>query len=357
MSELQSFQEPERKNEGWWLRLAAPPGAGQYDHATNRQRREHLRHAKLTAYLAPFVFVAPLLFLPQASNLGTAIGMVVIMSMSVVILLLNRAGKQVGAALLLVFSLDGVLEGTLLTAPGGLGSGWLLTFDLFIFPLCVVGVLLHRRYIWMFVLLHIGMILGDFYFLHHAPDLITLINDWHNPTVVFVRPVLLQIGCGLVCWLSVGSTDEAISRADRAELITRLQASIAREKQQLEDGIQELVVVLSNAANGNYASSAQLPRDSALWRIGIAIETLFARLRSGRQTEQATQQLLREIQTLTSLVRAARSGQAVQWPGPNNGMLDPLVRELRALVPGISAESSFEENASFSQRRTPPARL
>lgn len=342
---------------GWWLRLTAPPGAQQYDKALTHQERERLRRANLTSFTAPFVFLSPLLLLQQAGDMGTMVAIVTLMSASIIALFFNRAGHQVVAALLLILAMDATIEGALLTAPGGLSSGWLLSFDLFVIPLIAAGVLLNRQFLWGFMFFHVACILGDFYGLHHDPDLVTLIARWHGPAIAFARPLIIQIGCCLLSFIEVKSTDQAIQRADRAQLIANLQASIAHEKQQLEDGIQELVVVLSNAANGNYASSAQLPRDSALWRIGIAIETLFARLRSGRQTEQATQQLLREIQTLTTLVRAARSGQAVQWPRPNNGMLDPLVRELRALVPGISAEGSVEENAPFSQRRTPPARL
>lgn len=315
----------------WWLRLTAPPGAGTYSQVLDRQEREHLRHAQLTSYIAPFVFIAPLLLLQQAFDVGTAIGITVLMSIAVFALLFNRVGQQVLAALLLVIAMDVVIEGALLTAAGGLGSGWLLTFDLFVIPLIIVGILLNRQFLWIFMVLHIACILGDFYLLPHAPDLIALITLWHGPAVVFVRPIILQIGGCLLGWLAVRSTDEAIVRADRAEIVADLQKSIADEKRQLEDAIQELLTVLTHAANGFLDTRASLAQDNTLWRISAALNTLFARVQSGRQIEEATQRLLHDITNLTMLIRLARNGQHVPLPVMNNGPLDPLIRELQAL--------------------------
>src|SRR5581483_4276913 len=154
-------------------------------------------------------------------------------------------------------------------------------------PLITVGVLLNRRFLWLFMCVHVACILGDFYLLPHGADLTILIAKWHGPAIAFARPLIIQIGGCLLSFIEVKSTDQAIQRAERAQLVAALQASIAEEKKQLEEGIQQLVVVLSNAANGKYATTTELPHDSALWRIGNAIETLFARLQSGRQTEQA----------------------------------------------------------------------
>ena len=340
---------------GWWLRFTAPPGAQQYDKASTHQERERLRRASLTSFTAPFVFFSPLLLIQQANDAGTMAAIVVLMATSLVALFFNRLGQQVLAALLLVLAMDATIEGALLTAPGGLGSGWLLSFDLFVIPLITVGVLLDRRFLWAFMCIHIACILGDFYLLPHGADLVALIAKWHGPTIAFARPLIIQIGGCLLSFIEVKSTDQAIQKAERAQLVAALQASIAEEKKQLEEGIQELVVILSNAANGKYTTSAQLPRDSALWRIGNAIETLFARLQSGRQTEQATQQLLREIQILTALIRAARAGQPVQWPATNNGsILDPLVREIKVLFAGTAQTTFLEESISPLQRRIPP---
>lgn len=316
------------KQEGWWLKMAAPPGTSHYDQADNRSTRERLRHAKLTAYLFPFVFIAPLFFVAQASDPGTRVAIIVTMCVAVCGLVLNRTGHQVFAAILLVLVLDASIEVSLATS-GVLSTGWLLTFDLFLFPLCVAGVLLHRRYLVFFGALHIALILGDYFLLPHSNDLTAMISYWGSPTVVFIRPVILEIAIAIIMWLSIGSTDEAIVRADQAEFVAQLQATIASEKEELEEGIQHLVTTLSQAANGNYVPSTRLTQHSALWRIDNALSILFTRLQSSREREAQAQALIRDIQNLNLLLQKARSGEPVRWPMPNGSVLDPLIQEFR----------------------------
>lgn len=313
---------------GWWVQFTAPPGAQQYDKAQTHQERERLRHANLVSFTAPFVFLSPLLLLQQATDPGTMVAIITLMVTSLLALVFNRMGQQVLAALLLVLAMDATIEGALVTAPGGLSSGWLLSFDLFVIPLITVGVLLNRRFLWAFMLLHIGFILGDFYLLPHGDDLTALIRAWHGPAIAFARPLIIQIGGSLLGFIEVRSTDQAIKRADRAQLVANLQASVARDKRRRDEGIQTLLTVLTNASNGAFPTHVNLPQDNELWRIGQALELLFQRLQSGKLTEQRAQQLLREIQILTALVHAARAGQVVQWPMLSGSLLDPLIKEL-----------------------------
>jgi hypothetical protein len=185
--------------------------------------------------------------------------------------------------------------------------------------------------------LHIGFILGDFYLLPHGDDLRALIQTWHGPAIAFARPLIIQIGGSLLGFIEVKSTDQAIKRADRAQLIANLQASVAQEKRRRDEGIQTLLAVLTNASNGTFPTHINLPQDNELWRIGQALEVLFQRLQNGKLTEQRAQQLLREIQILTALVHAARAGQMVQWPMLSGSLLDPLIKELTQVFAGNKA--------------------
>lgn len=335
-SSIESKQE-----RNWWLRLTAPPGASQYEKAPSHQERERLRRSQLTSWTAPFVFIAPLLLLQQAQSgdIGTTAAIGILMATSVVALIFNRAGKQMVAALLLILAMDAVIEGALLTAPGGLGAGWLLTFDLFVIPLIAAGVLLGRRFLWGFMVLHIACILGDFYLLPHTPDLVALINQWHGPTVAFARPLIIQLGGGLLSFIEVRSTDQAIVRADRAELVASLQEAIERDRQriaeenrQLEAGVHEIVNILAQAANGHYAMRASLPQNSALWQIAVSLNTLFTRLQSSKQNEAALRQMEPEILRLREALQATMRKQPAVWPLPSGGPLDPLIRDLRLAV-------------------------
>lgn len=315
----------------WWLRLTAPNGAQQYDRASTLQAREHLRRATLTSWTAPFVFFAPLLLIQQASDIKTLVAIIILMSASIVALFLNRIGAQVMAALLLIIAMDASIEGALL-ASGGLSSGWLLSFDLFVIPLITSGILLKRRFLWTFAVLHICFILGDFYLLPHTQDLVALIAQWHGPSIAFARPIIIQIGCCLLSFLELGSTQHAIQRADRAQLIASLQASIAQEKEQLENGVQEVLLLLTNAANGNFNHHPSLPQESSLWQVQGALSTLFARLQSSKQAEVKLQRVEQDMRQLITLLQAYQRKQPVQWPLPNGGPLDPLIHALRSFI-------------------------
>jgi hypothetical protein len=318
---------------GTWLRLTAPAGARNYENAPSRSQRERLRRAGLTSYMAPVVFFAPLLLLQQASNLATLVSIVTMMVIACIAVIFNRLGKQTIAALLLVLSMDIVIEGSLLTASGGLSTGWLLTFDLFVVPLIAVGVLLSRRYVWIFMVVHITCILGDFFLMPHAPDLQLLIQYWHGPAVAFARPIIIQLGVALLCFIEVRSTDQAIARADKAEELSMLREQVAKEKRALEIGIQEIVKTLTNAANGHYASNSILSKDNVLWRISSTLNTLFHRLQSARKQELTVHQAEQDISRLLEAIRASKRGQYPGWPHPSGGILDPLIRELREASP------------------------
>lgn len=341
----------------WWLRLTAPPGTSDYDAASTHWEREHLRRCGLTSMIAPFVFFAPLLLLQQAGmDLVTAISIVALMGVALLALAFNRSGKQVLSALLLVGSMDLVIEGALLSAKGGLSTGWLLTFDLFIIPLITVGVLLSRKYLWLFLLLHVTYILGDFYLLPHASDLDTLIQVWHGPAVAFARPIIIQVGGCLLSFIEVRSTDRAIVRADRAEEVNALQQTIIEEKRQLELGIKEIVSTLAHAANGHFTMRASLSQENLLWQIAASLNTLFARLHHSRQAEATLRQTEQEITRLVQALRATKAGQRVIWPLPHGGPLDPLLQEVRSL-PGMTAmDGSLEATSSTSTKRVDNSR-
>jgi len=352
--------DDQQKHHGmgyWWLRLTAPSGARQYDQATSHREREHLRRSQLTSWTAPFIFFAPLLLLQQSADAGTFVAIIVLMLTSVLALLFNRAGKQTLAALLLVLSMDAVIEGALITAPGGLSSGWLLSFDLFAIPLITVGVLLNRRFLWIFMLLHIGCILGDFYLLPHGADLVALIRVWHGPAIAFARPLIIQVGGCLLSFIEVRSTDQAIIRADRAQFITQLQELSLRQKEELDNGIREILNILTRAANGDFTAVNSLPQENSLWQIAVALNTLFTRLQRSRQAEAFLRQFEQEAAQLAETLRQELNGQHAQWPRLNGGPFDPLVRQLQVILhqhqlPGIPQRPSAA-SARPTDRPTP----
>lgn len=348
----------EQKQGPWWLRLTAPPSAANYDQvATDRGEREYLRRAGLTSIIAPFIFIAPLLLVQQATDPGSLIATAGLMFLVVFALILNRNGKQVAAALLLVIAMDGAIEGALLSA-GTLSTGWLLTFDLFAIPLVAVAVLLSRRYLWAFMMLHVAFILGDFFFLPQAKDLTDLIALWHGPAIAFARPIIVQIGLALLSNLSVRSTDQAISRADRAEDIAKLEREIANSKQQLERDAQALREALAQIASGNFKVRAQVPQGTVLWDIARSINNMLQRLERYGISEYELNRTRQEAQVLASALDDLAAGRRPLWPNRTGTFLDPIIDRLTSMsgsvAPNRSAHASAQPNRPSTQQ--PPRR-
>lgn len=316
------------ENQSWWLRLTAPPGTEMYAMIPDRQQRDRLRKAGLISGIIPFVFFAPLLLSGQANDPGTLIAIIVSMITAIVALFLNRARFQTIAAILLIISMDVVIENALLQAPGGIGNAWLLTFDLFLLPAFLSGMLLSRRAIWFFLALHVTLILGDYFLLPHTQDLTLLIKQW-GLTVGFVRPLILQIGLALLAYFQIRSTDQAVARADKAEEIAKLEHQITEKNKEVEIGIRELSGVLTHAANGQFNVQANIKQGQVLWQLASQVNNLLTRLKTTRQIDATLRQADVEVARLTQAVQATRAGKSVVWPLPSGSIIDPLITELR----------------------------
>ena len=339
-----------------WLRLTAPAGATAYYSAPTLTDRERLRRAGLTSAVAPFVFIAPLLLVQQAGDPGTTAAIVALMLVAPVALVLNRLGNQVAAALLLVIAMDVVIEGALVTAKGGLGAGWLLTFDLFIIPLVTVGVLLSRRFLWVFATVHVAFILGDYYLLPHAPDLIALVQLWHGAAIAYARPIIIQVGGGLLSFIEVRSTDQAIIRADNAELLAAKEHELATQRQQLEMGVQQILETHVRIANGDYSARAPVIQDSLLWQVAGSLNNLMSRIQKSAYAEHQLRRTEDELRRLAGAIDDAQAGKRPIWPAPSGTAADLIIERVtgrnRPAMPGSYAPG--QQRPPLPAGRVPP---
>lgn len=331
---------------GWWLRLTAPSGADRYQQplTSPRQERERLRRAALTSAIAPFVALSPFLLSAQASvDPATMAAIVLLFVIVIASLIFNRTGLQTLAAIILIAGMDLVVEGALISAGQrtGLGAGWLLTFDLFVIPLISAGVLLSRRYLWLFAALHIGLILGDYYLLPHGPDLIALVKLWNGDSIAYARPILIQLGGAVLSFVSVRSTDQAIIRADRAEDLARIQQQVAEERSQLEHDARELLTTHVRIANGDFSARAPAARDRVIFNIAASLNNLITRFQRAAQAEHQLQRTDDELRRLAAAIDDANAGRPPIWPAPT----------------GTSADLILERIAQRGRRAAPPQSL
>lgn len=323
---LGTTPEGRRGPLGWWLNLTAPSAA--LARGADRATRERVRRAELTSVVALFVMILPVLLGQQALvDPVTAAAMISVEVVALVALVLNRLGQQAWAAVLLVLGMDIVIEGSLVTARGGLSAAWLPTFDLFVVSIIAVGILLSPRYIWVFTAFHIGLILGDYYLLQHAPDLAPLIKEW-GEGVAYQRALMLQLIGAVLGFVAARSVDLAIRRADRAEEIAALEHTLAEQKRQLDVGIQQLLQTHVRAANGDFSARAPLGQDNVLWQIASSLNNLLSRLQRSGQAEHQLRRTEEELHRLAAAIDDAQAGRPPLWPAPTGTAADLIIERI-----------------------------
>ncbi|EFH87229.1 HAMP domain-containing protein [Ktedonobacter racemifer] len=135
------------------------------------------------------------------------------------------------------------------------------------------------------------------------------------------------------------STDQAISRADRAEDIAALEHEIANSKQQLEKDAQTLRDALAQIASGNFKVKAQVPRGTVLWDIARSINNMLQRLERYGMSEHELNRTRQEAQVLASALDDLAAGRRPLWPGRSGTLLDPIIDRLSAMS-GTSGRST-----------------
>lgn len=350
-----SATQEQRGVWGWWVRLTTPTIRPEM--ADDRRAREHQRRAELTSVVAPFVLLSTALLAQQALvDPVTGAGVIASCLMLVCALFLNRLGAQGPAALLLVLGIDIPVEGTIISAHGGLGAAWLPAFDLFVIPLIAAGFLLSRRFIPAVVALHIAVILGDFYFLPKNPDLTPLIQVW-GVGVVFQRALIIQVLGGVLGFVAARSVDQAIARADRAEDLAAMEHELVEQKRQLDEGIRKILETHVRVANGDFNARAPLNPDNVLFQIASSLNTLLNRLGRASQAEHILQRTIAEVGRLRDSLLAARAGRQPLWPAPSGTPVDGLIEVLAMpapMRPGQSMQLSGADQAGGQTGGLPP---
>jgi len=77
--------------------------------------------------------------------------------------------------------------------------------------------------------------------------------------------------------------------------IVALQQEIAKQKYELESGIQLILQAHVQVANGDFTTRAPLTQDHLLWQIAYSLNTLLARLQRLSQAEAELQQVRKEF--------------------------------------------------------------
>ena len=303
---VQQVPERERGIVQWWYRNTTPPGVPPN---ASHARREADRKAHLLSTVSFLFFLVLLLFLPASFLMPAVAPLAVLFAMgsTAIALVFNRAGRTtVGGAIVVLGAEIALTAAILLIRP--FTPTDIQLYDLYILLILLAISLLPPRYIFLFAIAHSAFIGVDMFFHPHTLALAQDLQTQFLPAIV--RPIGLQLLCSSVAYIWVSSAIRAIERADRAELVARLEHTIAeeraltaREKKELDDSIQQLVHAHIDAANGQLAGRIPYPPARALWPLIGAMNSLWARSQRNQQIEREYQQLQQAISHYIMLIQ------------------------------------------------------
>ncbi len=350
------YTEPKSSLE-WWYRLTAPAEAPPTASLAERERARRGRlSSTILLIMLIFLIIAAIGALIQSDHRLLPV-LIPSLAISIVVLILNRLGKVLTAGVILVAGFEIGYMVSLIRNPGGLGTGDLPRFDLLVESVLLAVSFLPATFVPWIAVGNCLFIWAGITFLPHKADLTTLLST--QAYSIIESPIALQIIVAFVTYLWVRSANQAIERADRAEVVATLQKEIATQKQQLDEGIQQILQTHIQVANGNFQARAPLAKDNALWQIAISLNNLVARFQRVNEHEYELQKTKRELKAAQdALVQAqyetARLRETLHIKQNGQTIVDSRTdSSLRENSNSISQRSPFPSNDQTQSNQTP----
>jgi hypothetical protein len=347
-------QDPNRKKQrsglAWWYRLTAPKELPENAPLAERERVRRGQLISTAMFFAAIVFVlgtfvgifGPNHFIAVAT--GFSLFLVAVSSQ------FNRNGYTNVAGLMIPLGFNFALVAVVLSAP--LTPTSIQLYDLLVFVEVFAASFLPPNG-WLLAIFALGNIIfiqADITLQPHTAAFTSILAT--DMVAIRLRPVIIHIVVSGVIWLWVRSANQAIARADRAEVIANLEhivaeqeRAVAQEKRQLEESMQAIVDTHIQVANGNLSSRVPLSSGNVLWQVAGPLNNLLARFqhmqKDMRAMRQVEQELLRTREALSQalyLIRSAKAGRRLDAPARTGTQVDALLQEIGPfLQPGRDA--------------------
>jgi|SRR5581483_7609903 len=320
---------------GWWYKFTAPPRARA--DATFLER-ESDRKARLAStigfvYLLLLVIVSPAVLTAQFAAI---ISYLISIAIIICALIANKAGKTTITSILLVLMFESGLASSIM-AIKPLDATDVQLYDLFIVGELLAVSLLPVYSVFILALVNSVFVTVDLFYLPHTHTLAAILQQ--QGSAVLIRPIAIQIITACVTALWVYTSSKANERANRAEMIATLEHDMAeqrlvfeKEKQELEDSIQQLVQAHVDAKNGQIDARIPYPPAKVLWPLVGVVNSLWVRLQGAEQTERSMQQLEQAISSYTDVLQQATQfpQQPLTWKRTGT-RLDPLILAIKTI--------------------------
>lgn len=313
-------------------RKGKSPLAWWYRHTTAEEsERDIIPRGQLASLMLLLTLIVSIAFIPAAltsDNLHVVPPVIALFVFTFIGIALNRRGKTTYVGILLIAAVDAALVYTLLTyAHFVLPQNAVPIYDMFVLADIIAVSLLPIRSIFFVSLVHSLFMCADIALQPHTPDLQLLVDQ--TSYSFMVRPLTIQIVVALITYLWVRTTIRAVQRANKAELIADLERTIAEQKRELDEGVQQLLYTLVRAANGDLQVRTPLAQEHALWQVDIALNTLLSRLQRANVSEMELQRIRAELGRLIYMAREAKGKRTMLWFRGSGTELDPLMGELQ----------------------------
>lgn len=287
-----------------------------------KEVRDQMRQKQVVNVILAVIVVFQLINLPGAILMHSAIsiGTVVLgLVLCAIAMIFNFQGRVIIVSLLLIAVVDLGCGLMLLTTPMGLDASDLPIFDVLIVSEIIAVSLISPMSVFPVALSNIVFIIADLLFQPRTMQLdMVLKSDMAYNAIA--QPISLQIVVAVVSFVWVRNALFALSRADRAEEIAEIRRKEAERQKILDEGVQHLSQVLTQAANGDRTVRANMGQDNILWRVGNSLNLLLTRTGRMGVLEQENRHLRQEVVRVTELwhVSEVMSRHTVGNSGPLN---------------------------------------
>jgi hypothetical protein len=316
-------------------------------------KREASRKSKMTSDVL-FFFTVMVFFLLPACYISPYISYfwldLGLFAACIVALILNRGGHTLTAGIVVNVAAFAALTLALLTTVP-FDETTLQGYDMYVvFELLAVS-LLPTGSVFIAAIISCISVVGTL-FDPQLPHTAVLNADLQSRLIlILARPIGTLFMVAGVAYILATTMSTAIRRANRAEVIAKLEHEIADQKQSLEAGVQQILQTHVEIANGNLRARAPLNQDSVLWQIANALNNLLVRF---QQAVLGAQQLTRvelAVRRYVEIIQDATRRQQSPVLPLSQTPLDPLIVELQGKQIG---QQSPLMQANVDARPYPP---
>ena len=314
----------------WWYDQTAipdPPVSASF------AKREAARKSRLVSTIIFWLIVSFALFIPGCFVVPNHyiiyadIGMLVF---CVIAIFFNKMQNPQAAGVLLTIGFELALTAIIFTTrPYDEPS--IQQYELFVFGELLCVSLLAPNSVFIVMMYNIAVIVTSLFLpLSLQPRTASFILDLQTQWApILIRPVAVQLLVAFVCWLWVHSASQAIKRADRAEMVAKLEHELSEQKRELEVGIQQILQTHVEIANGNLKARAPLNQDNALWQIARALNNLLVRLQRANQAEIRLQRVDKAVNVTVQAIQYAEQTNQAPHIFLTQTEIDPLIAALQ----------------------------